>query len=109
MEVRSRHCGPGPWDGSGGTEQALRPRTLGREWRYGVGTAALHREALGAVLLTVGRSYAGNDVTHLTLLVDRAGACSYQNLPKYRPYRISNKAPRIGSGGPGLVVRVRGW
>ena len=41
-----------------------------------------------AVLLTVGRSYVGNDVTHSTLL-DRACACSYENLPKYRSYRVS--------------------
>ena len=46
----------------------------------------------GAVLLTVGRSYVGNDVTHSTLL-DRACACSYENLPKYRSYRVSNTAP----------------
>ena len=39
----------------------------------------------GAVLLTVGRSYVGNDVTHST--------CSYENLPKYRSYRVSNTAP----------------
>ena len=45
-----------------------------------------------AVLLTVGRSYVGNDVTHSTLL-DRACACSYENLPKYRSYRVSNTAP----------------
>ena len=48
--------------------------------------------ALGAVLLMVGRSYVGNDVTHSTLL-DRACACSYKNLPKYRSYRVSNTAP----------------
>ena len=47
---------------------------------------------LGAVLLTVGRSYVGNDVTHSTLL-DRACMCSYENLPKYRSYRVSNTAP----------------
>ena len=47
----------------------------------------------GGVLLTVGRSYVGNDVTHSTLL-DRAGMCSYANLPKYRSYRVSNTAPR---------------
>ena len=47
---------------------------------------------LGAVLLMVGRSYVGNDVTHSTLL-DRACACSYRNLPKYRSYRVSNTAP----------------
>ena len=46
----------------------------------------------GAVLLTVRRSYVGNDVTHSTLL-DRAGACSYENLPKYRSYRVSNTVP----------------
>ena len=46
----------------------------------------------GAVLLTVGRSYVGNDVTPSTLL-DRACACSYENLPKYRSYRVSNTAP----------------
>ena len=47
----------------------------------------------GAVFLTVGRSYVRNDVAHSTLL-DRAGACSYENLPKYRSYRVSNTAPR---------------
>ena len=46
----------------------------------------------GAVLLTVGRSYVGNYVARSTLL-DRACACSYKNLPKYRSYRISNTAP----------------
>ena len=46
----------------------------------------------GAVLLTVGRSYVGNDVTHSTLL-DRACASSYENLPKYRSYRVSHTAP----------------
>ena len=45
-----------------------------------------------AVLLTVGRSYVGNDVTRSTLL-DRACACSYENLPKYRSYRVSNTDP----------------
>ena len=44
------------------------------------------------MLLTVGRSYVGNDVTHSTLL-DRACACSYENLPRYRSYRISNTPP----------------
>ena len=47
---------------------------------------------LGAVLLTVGWSYVGNDVTHSTLL-DRACACSYKNLPRYRSCRVSNTAP----------------
>ena len=46
---------------------------------------------LGVVLLTVGRSYVGNDFTHSTLL-DGACACSYENLPKYRSYRVSNTA-----------------
>ena len=46
------------------------------------------------MLPAVGRSYVGNDVTHSTLL-DRAGACSYENLPKYRSYRVSNTAPRF--------------
>ena len=46
----------------------------------------------GAVLLTVGRSYAGNDVARSKLL-DRACACSYENLPKYRSYGVSNTAP----------------
>ena len=45
------------------------------------------------MLLTVGRSYVGNNVTHSTLL-DRACTCSYTNLPKYRSYRVSNMAPR---------------
>ena len=44
------------------------------------------------MLLTVGRSYVGNDVTPSTLL-DRACACYYENLPKYRSYRVSNTAP----------------
>ena len=44
------------------------------------------------LLLTVGRFYVGNDVTRSTLL-DRACACSYENLPKYRSYRVSNTAP----------------
>ena len=45
------------------------------------------------MLLKVGRSYVGNDVTHSTLL-DRACACSHENLHKYRSYRVSNTAPR---------------
>ena len=45
----------------------------------------------GAVLLTVGRSYVGNDDPHSALL-DRA--CSYENLPKCRSYRISSTAPK---------------
>ena len=45
------------------------------------------------MLLTVERSYIGNYVRHSTLL-DRACACSYKNLPKYRSYRVSNTAPR---------------
>ena len=57
-----------------------------------VSTAKLN-SALGAVLLTVGRSYVGNDVTHSTLF-DGACACSYENLPKYRSYRVSNTSPR---------------
>ena len=52
-----------------------------------------------AVLLTVGRSYVGNDVAHSTLL-DRACAFSYKNLPKYRSYRGSNTAP----GAPDMVL-----
>ena len=52
---------------------------------------------LGAVLLTVGRSYVGNYVTHSTLL-DRACACSYENLPKHRSYRVSNTVPWIMGG-----------
>ena len=47
---------------------------------------------LGAVLLTVGRSYVGIDARHSTLL-DMASACSYENLPKYRSYRVSSTAP----------------
>ena len=52
---------------------------------------------LGAVLLTVGRSYVGNDVTRSTLL-DTACACSYENLPKYRSYRVRNMPPRTRDG-----------
>ena len=63
-------------------------------------------EHLGAVLLTVGRSYVGNDVTRSTLL-DRAGACSYENLPKYRSYRVSNTAPRCTGIAIIITVRVR--
>ena len=51
-----------------------------------------------AVLLTVGRSYVANDVTPSTLL-DRACACSYENLPKYRSYRVSNTAPCTAANG----------
>ena len=64
---------------------------------------------LGAVLLTVGRSYVGNDVTHSTLL-DRACACSYENLPKYRSYRVSNTAPwclRFDVTSPYVCLRDR--
>ena len=61
------------------------------------------RRPVGAVLLTVGRSYVGNDVTHATLL-DRAGTCSYENLPKYRSYRVSNTAPCISP--PNSVIRI---
>ena len=39
--------------------------------------------------VAVGRSYIENVVTHSTLL-DRACACSYENLPKYRSYLVSN-------------------
>ena len=46
-----------------------------------------------AMLLTVGRSYVGNDATHSTLLDRACSACSYENLPKYRSYRVSNTAP----------------
>ena len=52
----------------------------------------LKRANQGAVLLTVERFYVGNDVTHSTLF-DRACACSYENLPKYRSYRVSNTSP----------------
>ena len=52
-------------------------------------TGAYENTILGAVLLTVGWSYVGNYVTPSTLL-DRACACSYKNLPKYRSYRVSN-------------------
>ena len=45
----------------------------------------------------VGWSYVGNDVTHSTLL-DRACACSYENLPKYRSYRVNNTTPRTKAG-----------
>ena len=48
----------------------------------------------GVMLLTVGRSFVGNDDTHSTLL-DRACASAYENLPKYCSYRISNTAPRM--------------
>ena len=60
---------------------------------------------MGAVLLTVGRSYVGNDVTHSTLL-DRACTCSYENLPKYRSYRVSNTAPCSGHLRPSRVVML---
>ena len=48
----------------------------------------------GAVVLTAGRSCAGNDVAHSTLL-DRVCACSYENLPKYRSYRVRNTVPLV--------------
>ena len=50
----------------------------------------------GAVLLTGGRSYVGNDVIHSTFL-DRACACSYENLPKYLPQ------PALGTRPPETV------
>ena len=53
------------------------------------------QETRGAALLTEGRSYVGNDVARSTLL-DRACACSYENLPKYRSYRVSKTAPCSG-------------
>ena len=56
------------------------------------------------MLLMVGRSYVGNDVTHSTLL-DRACECSYKNLPIYRSYRVSNTAPRLSTLGTGDVPR----
>ena len=56
------------------------------------------------MLLTGGRSYVGNDVTHSTLL-DRACACSYENLPKYRSYRGGNTSPVVSHT---CWVRVRG-
>ena len=46
----------------------------------------------GAMILMVGRSYVGNDVTRSTLS-DTACACSYENLPQYRSYHVSNTAP----------------
>ena len=58
------------------------------------------KEAQVAVLLTVGRSYVGNDVTHSTLL-NRACACSYENLPKYRSYTALVTRP------PGGLTNVR--
>ena len=47
----------------------------------------------GAALLTVGRSYVGNDVTRSTSLDRACSACSYENLPKSRSYRVSSTAP----------------
>ena len=47
----------------------------------------------GSVLLTVGWSYVGNDVTPSTLLDRACSACSYENLPKYLSYHVSNTAP----------------
>ena len=62
--------------------------------RKNVGLAGTLIREQGAVLLTVGLSYVGNDVTRSTLL-DTACACSYENLPKYRSYRVSNTTPRL--------------
>ena len=47
----------------------------------------------GFVLLTVRRSYVGNDAKHSALL-DRACACSYENLPRYNFFGVSKTAPR---------------
>ena len=88
------YCGPGP-----NTQLGLH---CGPGSHHSARPTLCHR-AQGAVLLTVGRSYVGNDVTHSTLL-DRACACSYKNLPKYRSYRVSNTAPSTSRGlhcGPG--------
>ena len=58
--------------------------------------------------VTNGRTiHIGNDVTHSTLLpVDRACACSYENPPKYRSYRVTNTAPGCPLAQP--VSRL-GW
>ena len=53
----------------------------------------LNVDMIRAVILTVGRPYVGNDVARSTLLDRACGACSYENLPKYRSYRVSNTAP----------------
>ena len=60
-------------------------------------TLSRNRLHTGAVLLTVGlgRSYVGNDVTH-SVLLNRACACSYENLPKYRSYGVSDTSPGAG-------------
>ena len=47
---------------------------------------------LGAVLLTVGRSYIGHDFTHSTLL-DRACACSYKNFLNIVPTALVTRPP----------------
>ena len=76
--------------------RTMESERMPEEWRESV---------LGAVLLTVGRSYVGNDVTHSTLL-DRACACSYENLPKYRSYRVSKTAPRYRTSRTRAVYRA---
>ena len=57
------------------------------------------------MLLTGGRSYVGNDVTHSTLL-NRACACSYKNLPKYRSYRVSNTGRVTNAVGTMMLLAV---
>ena len=85
------HLGRGGDLGRGG--ELARGGDLGRS--HGRDGELRRGTDLGAVLLTVGRSYVGNDVTYSTLL-DRACACSYENLSKYRSYRVSNTAPWEG-------------
>ena len=49
---------------------------------------------LGAVLLTVGRSYIGNDITHVTLL-DRACACSMKIFQNIVPTALVTRPPGL--------------
>ena len=87
--IRGRGGGGGGGVGGKGEGRGKCMRCVGGRDLYDCGDEVVQ----GAVLLMVGRSYVGNDVTH-SMLLDRAGACSYQNLPKYRSYCVSNTAPR---------------
>ena len=112
-EPRGGHAAsthPRPTHGTQRTRSLLPERTAQSECLVGevrkryisIWSASVVR-VQGVVLLTVGWSYVGNDVTHSTLL-DRACACSYENLPKYRSYRVSNTAPWTE-----ILVHVELW
>ena len=93
-----------PWaeakDSGRGPSPILLTSRLGPRLRTAVGGPS-------PILLTVQRSYVGNDVT-CSVLLDRACACSYNNLPECCSYWVSNTAAcglrSANSGGLPSVV-----